>query len=71
MLTRKVQISARGSFFVFLPKQLLKTLGIGKGSEMEMRYEGNEIILTPVPLARQDNNGTGAETTHPEVCANE
>ena len=70
MITRRVQ-AVKDSLLITLPRQLCHLMEIKKGAVFKFEYEGNKIILTPVPLARQDNNGTEAETTHPGVCANE
>ncbi|MCD4821848.1 MAG: AbrB/MazE/SpoVT family DNA-binding domain-containing protein [Methanococcoides sp.] len=70
MLTRKVQKS-RETYFVGIPAQACRLLGIEKGTVIEMEMRNDKIILTPVLDAGQANTRTGAEPTHYGVCQNE
>ena len=71
MIKRLIQRTTRGSYFIFIPKHLVESIGIKKGSEVGIEYKHKSIIMTPVSDVLVDKAGTGVETTHPEVCADE
>ena len=48
MLTRFIQETVRGYFFIALPKPLVEAVGFKKGVEMGIEYKNNSIIMTPV-----------------------
>jgi antitoxin component of MazEF toxin-antitoxin module len=62
MLQRKIQTTGKGSFIVTLPKSIILALGLKKGMDFDIALETNRIMLTPVPVTRQDERGTGAPT---------
>ncbi len=42
----RVRLSSKGA--VYLPRELLRRLGLREGSELLVRVEGNRIVITPV-----------------------
>jgi antitoxin component of MazEF toxin-antitoxin module len=45
-MERKVQ-KIRNGFQVVIPKQFADMIGITSATVMEMRYENNELVMTP------------------------
>jgi len=66
---RKVQ-KVRTGFQIVIPKQFADMVGITSGIEMEMRYQNNELVMTPVAVVRQDQTATEAGTTTTEGDCN-
>jgi antitoxin component of MazEF toxin-antitoxin module len=48
MLKRRLQTTGKGSFIVTLPVSIILALDIKKGDTIEMKLEGEKIILNPV-----------------------
>ena len=42
----RVRVSSKGA--VYLPREVMRRLGIGEGSELVLRVEGGKLILIPV-----------------------
>ncbi|WP_292390445.1 AbrB/MazE/SpoVT family DNA-binding domain-containing protein [Methanosarcina sp. UBA5] len=58
MLKRKIQTTGKGSFIITLPKSIVLAIGLKKGMDFGIELETNRIMLTPVPVTRQDEVGT-------------
>ena len=45
-LEHRVRVSRKGA--VYLPRELMRLLGIGEGSELLVRVEGGRLVMTPL-----------------------
>gem|GEM_PF-2904882 len=63
MPKRKVQI-IRGSYYIILPKHLCDAVGIRKSDTMDIEYENNQIVMTPVPSSPKLDTGAASQPDH-------
>lgn len=68
MLLRKVQ-RLHKSKAVVIPSHVCDLVGIGFGDQVEFKVEGEKIIITPAPEARQDYTRTEDARVHPECTS--